>query len=147
MSAHIHIVSILTIRMPMIRGLIVSILWFFCWCWAESVGAWSGLCGRLYGRLWACLASSGLCGLWPSVVCRLCALSGSVGLWACLGLSGLAYGLWWACLWSGFVWALWACLVGFVRPDNVSAHFVFTCKKTRRYAPGVYARERLGQGV
>ena len=29
----------------------------------------------------------------------------------------------------------------------VSTHFVFTCKKTRRDAPGVFDRERLGQRV
>lgn len=81
-----------------------------------------------------------------SVVCGLCgllmvwALRLSGGLWACLvGSGGLAYGLGLSGLW----WALWACqsgtmvcgaLVGFhwtLGPAAVSAHFVFTCKKTR----------------
>jgi len=53
---------------------------------------------------------------------------------------------------------VWACLgsdgalesvgsVGFPTKDNVSAYFVFTCKKARRDAPGAFERERLRERV
>lgn len=93
------------------------------------MGGCSGLVWhRLGSGLWA--LGSVVCGLW------------SVAPWAL----GLFVGLWWACLWSGLARALvgsvglsmglcglWA-LVGLhwtLGLAAVSAHFVFTCKKTR----------------
>lgn len=87
------------------------------------------VCGLVRHRL-----DSVVCGrLWSvgSVALWLC---GSVGSWLVCGRLGLPMGsggLAYALGLSGLVWALWAFLVGFGRPDNVSTHFVFTCKKTR----------------
>ncbi len=84
--------------MPMIRVLIVSILWTFLlasrrvcrgivWALWESVGALVGSVLGLSGIVWV-LWSVGSVGSCPDGL-------GSVSVWWALGLSG---GLWWACL-------------------------------------------------